>query len=216
MPCPDAYNSAVVQQGNKHRYPCTVCPENFSNNVLRASHMCTHNGGQKSWLCPQCPKKFPSHGEYEAHATVHATQKGKKVHACDICDFRHRSSDVFRRHMTFDHAADGAHVSHCSWCEYKNESCCAVSMHSLHAHPDQQAPRPSPSPSTGLPTPSSTPESRPPVDSPQQDRGDLLSKQEAAWAAMSEVEKKASGKDSRARQRYLKAEQRKADRRAPK
>lgn len=210
----DAYSAesaAAAEQGHQDRYPCTVCSLHFSINQHRAMHMRSHHGKSKPWPCRECPKEFAHRREYEAHARAHARSKGKEVN-CDICDFAHPSSGVLFHHKTFDHAADGSHVSQCSWCDYKNASCCAVSIHTRHSHPGHQLPKPK-----GLPTPPLTPERQPQANSRLQGESTsdaFLRAQEAAKATMSPVEREAEKRrlNSRARTRFIKNEERKANR----
>jgi hypothetical protein len=154
-----------------------------------------------SWLCRTCPRAFAERRDYEAHAREHTGAKGKGRKAdCDVCDYANKSPDVIRRHHEFDHAADGSHLSQCDYCEYKNESCCGVSFHMLHSHPDRQVRQPKPN---GLATPPPTPPKREPPTQAEAARK-FLDDQMAELAAMSPVERETRDRPSRERQRRLK------------
>lgn len=222
-PGPDTCSANKTQQGHGDEYPCTLCSEDFSANNSRATHVRTHHGESRNWLCRECPKAFAMQKENELHGDEHAGTKGKgkgkeKGVKCGVCNFSHRSVKVMRRHKLFDHAADVSHVSQCGECKYQNDSCCGVSLHTLHMHPGRTVPLPKP---TGLATPPVTPpERQPPADSPANnkinpDHEAYLRDQEARYLAMSPEEKKLFDVPSRKRKRAEKAAAKAAGRPAP-
>ena len=147
--------------------------------------------GTAFWLCRDCPRAFAERRDYEVHAREHAGSKGEgKQSECDICNYT-KSPDVIRRHMTFDHAADGSHLSQCDYCDYKYDSCCGVSTHMLHSHPNRQVRKP-----TCLATPPPTPPKRQPPTARE-----VLRDEQAAYDALSQVEKDALHLPSRKRKR---------------
>jgi hypothetical protein len=111
--------------------------------------------------------------------------------------------------MTFDHAKDGSHLPQCAYCGYNNESCCGVSMHMLHSHPDRTGRQPKPN---GLETPPVTPPKRQPavVTSPLPERQTpthdaFLASQTAEYDAMSPLEAETLHMTSRQRRRKQQA-----------
>ena len=146
----ESADELTEHEGEKHKYQCGECDEEFSSNSLKEEHI-RNKHRQQVHKCSTCERSYNSENEVENHVReCHSSDPGhkccvcetefdnqealsthmKSLHAmkCPLCTKEFTSNTLFSNHITEDHSPT------CSGCDIRFNSKDELEAHIKECH----------------------------------------------------------------------------------
>lgn len=94
----------------------------------------SHAKDEKPFLCPQCPKRYPSLYKLSLHETIHLPEEVRNIYPCELCDKRFRKLDYVQAHVRTVHSGERAFI--CEECGKSYATRCGLTEHLMDHNND--------------------------------------------------------------------------------